>query len=223
MIFFDIDDTLLDNHSAEFEAAKDFHRLYENIFPVSSYEFASSWRVITEKHVQRYISGELSFQGQRRARLKEIFSHKCTLSDEEADTIFQRYLACYENNWRLFGDVLSCFKHLEGQKLGIISNGDSSQQRQKLARTGIIDKFTVIAISGDIGVSKPDPQIFIEACRMGGVEPSDCWHIGDNLDADLKGSTSAGMKGIWLNRDGDNSIRAGTTIASLLDLKNSTI
>lgn len=220
MIFFDIDDTLFDNHSAEFAAAKDFHRFYSDIFPVSSNEFASNWRVITEKHVQRYISGELSFQGQRRERLKEIFSHNCILSDEEADTMFQRYLACYEKNWMLFSDVLSCFEQLEGKKLGIISNGDSSQQRQKLARTGIIDRFTVLAISGDIGVSKPDPRIFIEACRMAGVDPSDCCHIGDNLEADLKGSTSVGMKGIWLNRNGNDPIQDCTTIKSLLDLKN---
>lgn len=220
MIFFDIDDTLLDNQSAEIAAAKDFHFLYKDIFPVSPDEFALNWRIIIEKHIQRYLSGKLSFQSQRRERIKELFLHNLILSDEEADNIFQRYLTCYENNWRLFPDVLSGLERFAGNNLGIISNGDSLQQRQKLTNTGIIDRFSVFAISSDIGVMKPDPQIFTEACFKAGVEPSECWHIGDNLEADLKGCLSVGMKCIWLNRNDKESIQDFTTIKSLLELKN---
>ena len=103
--------------------------------------------------------------------------------------------------------------------MGVISNGDSSQQRQKLTQTGIINRFTVIVISSDIGVSKPDRRIFLEACRMAGVDPLDCWHIGDSYEADLKGSLSVGMKGIWLNRNGNDPIQGGMTIKSLLELQ----
>lgn len=94
MIFFDIDDTLLDNQKAELAAAKEFQLLYKDIFSVSSDEFALNWRSATEKHVRRYLSGELSFQGQRRERLRELFSHNRVLPDDEADYIFQEYLTC---------------------------------------------------------------------------------------------------------------------------------
>ena len=220
MIFFDIDDTLLDNQNAELSAAKDFHGLYEDIFPISSDEFALNWQRITEKHVQRYIAGELSFQDQRRERLKELFFHNRILSDEEADQIFQKYLTCYEKNWMLFPDVIPCLEQLAEKKLGIISNGDSLQQRKKLTDTGIIDRFSIITISGDIGVSKPDPGIFINACRMAQVDPLECWHIGDSVEADIKGSLSIGMKGIWLNRNGHDSFQNARTINSLLELNN---
>lgn len=220
MIFFDIDDTLLDNQGAESAAAKDFHYLFRGVFPLSPDEFALNWRIITEKHVQRYLSGELSFQGQRRERLREIFSHNRILSDGEADHLFQKYLSCYEKNWRLFPDVATCFEQLKGVRFGIISNGDSIQQRQKLTVTGIIERFSVVLISGDIGTSKPESKIFLEACRMAGVGPSECWHIGDNLEADFQGSLSAGMKGIWLTRNGLDSIKGASSIKSLLELKN---
>ncbi|MGD9210182.1 MAG: HAD family hydrolase, partial [Desulfobacteraceae bacterium] len=206
--------------SAELAAAKEFQFLYKNIFPVSSDDFALNWRVITEKHVQRYLKGELTFQGQRRERLKELFSHYSILSDEEADKIFQKYLACYEKNWSLYPDVLPTLEQLVERKFGIISNGDSCQQKQKLTRTGIIDRFSVLVISGDIGVSKPDHRIFRKACRMAGFEPSECWHIGDNLEADVKGSLAAGINGIWLNRSFKNSIQGIKAIQSLLELKD---
>jgi putative hydrolase of the HAD superfamily len=220
MIFFDIDDTLLDNQGAESAAAKDFHYLFRSEFPVSPDEFVRNWRIITEKHVQRYLSGELSFQGQRRERLKEIFSHTRILSDGEADNLFQKYLGCYEKHWKLFPDVMSCFEQLGDVRLGIISNGDSSQQRQKLTATGIIKRFSVVVISDDIGISKPDPKIFLEACRMAAVSPLECWHIGDNLEADFKGSLSAGIKGIWLSRNGVGSNMGATAIKTLSELGN---
>lgn len=113
--------------------------------------------------IQRYLLGELSFQGQRRERLKEIFSHDRILTDNKADKIFQEYLEAYKMNWKLFPDVMSCLEQLSEIRLGIISNGDSSQQMQKLIATGIRERFSVFAISEDIGISKPDPKIFLKA------------------------------------------------------------
>ena len=219
MIFFDIDETLLDNYTAEFAAAKDFHRLFRDIFPVTSSEFASNWCVITEKYIQRYLSGELSFHDQRRERLREVFSHNRILSDEEADNLFQKYLGCYENNWSLFPDVLTCFDQLKDKRLGVISNGDSIQQRQKLITTGIFTRFSVVLISGDIGASKPDSQIFLQACQLAEVTPSECWHVGDNFEADFQGSMSVGMKGVWLNRNGVDPVEGTTAMRSLTELK----
>jgi putative hydrolase of the HAD superfamily len=219
MIFFDIDDTLLDNQGAEIAAAIEFHQLYSNVFQEPSDEFAYNWRRITEKHVQRYLFGELSFQEQRRERLKEIFSHDRILTDDEADNIFQEYLEAYERNWELFPDVMPSLEQLSKIRLGIISNGDSSQQIQKLIATGIREQFSVIAISEDIGTSKPDAMIFLKACRAAEVSPSECWHIGDNIEADFKGSLSAGLKGIWLNRNGIDSVKDVKAIKSLSELK----
>lgn len=218
MIFFDIDDTLLDNRGAERAAAMDFHRLHTDIFPMSPEEFAVRWRAATEKHVRRYLLGELSFQGQRRERLKELFAPRVLLSDAEADHLFQSYLISYERNWKLFSDVETCFDQLAGTRLGIISNGESYQQRKKLIVTGLTDRFSIITISEEIGLSKPNPKIFIEACRAAKVNPSDCWHIGDDLNADAQGSLSAGLHGVWLNRDGMNYYEGIPTIRSLSNL-----
>lgn len=219
MIFFDIDDTLLDNQGAEIAAAIELHQLYSKVFPEPPDEFAYNWRMITEKYFQRYLAGELSFQGQRRERLKEIFSHDRILTDNEADNIFQKYHSAYKRNWRLFPDVEPCLAQLSGIKLGIISNSDSSQQMQKLIATGIRERFSVVVISGDVGVSKPDARIFWEACRTAGVSPSECWHIGDNFEADYKGSLSAGLNGIWLNRDDTDSVKGVEAIKSLSEVK----
>lgn len=219
MIFFDIDDTLIDNQTAESAAATEFHRNHANIFPVSTDEFVNNWRTITQKYLQRYLTGELSFQDQRRKRLRELFAHHRTLTDAEADILFEGFIESYERNWTLFSDVASCLDQLSGNRLGIISNGNSFQQRQKLISTGIIDRFSVIAISDDFGISKPDPKIFLEACRMAKVNQFECWHIGDNINADVQGSLSAGLNGVWLNRNSMNFYKEFLAIGSLSELK----
>jgi putative hydrolase of the HAD superfamily len=220
MIFFDLDDTLMDNIGAEAGAAKEFHRLHADIFPKSAEEFVIRWRETTEKHVRRYLSGELTFQGQRRERIKELFLHKRHIGDKEADRLFEVYLNYYERNWKLFSDVQSCLNGLSGFRLGIITNGDSYQQKLKIKQLGLSPWFSVVIISEDIGIHKPDPGIFLEACRAAGDSPSGSWHIGNDLKADAEGSIHAGLNGVWLNRNGSTPCAAVPMIHSLLELKN---
>lgn len=48
-----------------------------------------------------------------------------------------------------------------GHKLGIITDGRSKSQRNKLKALGIIDFFDDIVISGEIGTEKPDPANYL--------------------------------------------------------------
>jgi putative hydrolase of the HAD superfamily len=220
MIFFDIDETLMQNGAAERKAAQTLYSYYEAVLQDPLDVFLNNWKRLTEKNVHRYLAGELSFQGQRRERIRQLFEGKLTLSDPEADVVFDSYLRSYESNWKMFPEVLDCLDGWAGVELGIISNGDSIQQRQKLAALDISDRFAVTVISGDTGVSKPDSRIFTAACNEAGVKPSDCWHVGDDLDADFHGSTSAGIKGVWLNRGERDPHAEIPTIGSLLELKS---
>ena len=218
MIFFDLDDTLFDNRAAEWTAAVEFHQAQAGLFPESPDEFAFNWHETTEKHYRRYVSGELTFQGQRRARLREIFAPHRALTDAEADELMEGYLESYAGNWTLFSDVAPCLDQLAGSQLGIITNGTSIQQRQKLVSTGIMDRFSVVVVSEEVGMVKPDPGIFLEACRLAQANPRECWHIGDNLEADVQGSLSAGLRGVWLNRLGSNNRGGLPEIGSLGEL-----
>lgn len=199
-IFFDIDGTLVDFAGAEHSAARLFHSEHVERLGEPFAAFLPRWREVTEKHFQRYLAGELDYQGQRRARLREIFGAARPLGDAEADALFDGFLRDYEGSWQLFPDVAACLAGLAGRTLGIISNGDPLQQRQKLARLQIAGHFTHVLISGDIGVAKPDPAIFHAACAMAGRAPADCLYIGDNRAVDAGGAAGAGLAPLWLNR-----------------------
>lgn len=207
MIFFDIDQTLLDHAGAANKSILLLtrQRLGEKVDDES--RLIREWQSISDKYYAAYLTGAMSFEQQRRARMDGLFGlYGQSLTKTEADRLFDTFLETYEQNWETFPDVLSCLNKLAdaGYRLGIISNGNMNQQIQKLQALKLRGYFSVVVASGEIHISKPDPRIFQEACRRGGVELSECIYIGDSYETDAVGSKAAGMKGIWLNRDGQD-------------------
>jgi len=70
--------------------------------------------------------------------------------------------------------------------LGLITNGPSNAQWEKIAKTKANKYFDCILVSGDLPWGKPNPNIFYRACDCLNVEPEDCAMIGDKLDTDIK-------------------------------------
>jgi putative hydrolase of the HAD superfamily len=203
MIFFDIDETLINQRQAEAAALAHFLDVYGRKLPraYSLREFCRLWRSLREQHAPNFFNRSISFSEHRRRRIKELFAKtEPRLSDREADARFAVYLERYSRSWTLFPDVLPCLNDLSGHTLGIISNGSAEQQRRKLRATGIADHFRSILISEDVGLAKPEGKIFAAACERVGCYPEDCVYVGDRLDADARGSTAAGLRGIWLDR-----------------------
>jgi putative hydrolase of the HAD superfamily len=200
VIFFDIDGTLFKNKRAQTLAALSFYNRFKKLHVI--YEesvFPERWNQVTENYVQLFFNNQLSFHQQRRNRLKEIFRKDFTNS--EADKIFSVYLKFYEENWPLFDDVIPCINMFKSHKLGVISNGDKAQQRQKLRELNITERFDTVIISSDIGISKPDPKVFWYACKTTNNNPAKCYYVGDSLYTDAKAANLAGLIGVWLNRE----------------------
>jgi putative hydrolase of the HAD superfamily len=81
-------------------------------------------------------------------------------------------------------------------KLGIITNGGSDIQRWKFQAAGldrVIPPDRVI-ISAEVGTAKPDPAIFLLACRTLGEIPANCLFVGDDRENDYDGAKGAGMR-----------------------------
>lgn len=105
--------------------------------------------------------------------------------------------------------------------VALVTNGASCLQREKLAGSGLAETdFDAVVISGDIGIAKPRAEIFAHALDRLGVAAADAVMVGDSFERDVRGAETAGIRGIWLNRDGARpSQRNGhREIASLTEL-----
>ncbi|MGE6594736.1 HAD family hydrolase [Bacillus sp. NH11B] len=218
MIFFDIDGTLLDYDTAESKGIIDFFQTYNTLFSGNELEATKVWNALSEKYFNKFLSKELSFQEQQGMRMYHLFkTYGVNLSPWESQHRFNQYIELYKNNWTLFEDVLYTLKTLQqrGHSLGIISNGNYEQQIEKLTALNILQYFKYIFTSSEIGISKPDPEIFHRAVLQSNLEMKDCYYIGDRLETDAISSTVAGMQGIWLNRDNSQRKCDVPTICSL--------
>jgi putative hydrolase of the HAD superfamily len=221
MIFFDIDETLIDQRRAEAEAAREILAEYGNLLMhrYSVDEFCRLWRRLREKHAPAFLNGLVSAHENRRRRARELFALSGRdLSESETDAFIAFYEAHYRSNWTLFEDVLPSLEALDGSCCGVISNGSGEQQKLKLERTGIDRYFQVIVVSEDVGVAKPRREIFHAACRQAGFPAQRCIYVGDRLDHDALASRAAGMRPFWLRRKGAQEHSDIEVISSLQEL-----
>ncbi len=90
--------------------------------------------------------------------------------------------------------------------LALVTNGIGQVQRRRLERLDLASTFAAVAISGELGVSKPDPAIFdhvfaeLTSALGHSVGSADAVMIGDSLTSDMAGAANAGIRSIWFNR-----------------------
>ncbi len=215
LILFDIDETLVD-HATAFRVATE--ALYASgDFEAPYGSFVTRWSAAHRRSFERYLRGELSYEEQRRARVRETVD--TPLDDAAADRLFDIYLRVYESSWRLFDDVLPCLDALGGHTLGIVSNGQSRQQRAKLANLGIAARFEHVLISTECAWAKPDPKIFQHAHSLAGGPPGPAIHVGDSYELDAAAARQAGLIGVWLDRHRTGtSAQAAPVVTTLTEL-----
>ncbi len=88
--------------------------------------------------------------------------------------------------------------------LGLISNAPPDTARV-VEVLGLHKYLDSVVISGDVGYTKPHPEIFRMALREAGVKPVDALHVGDFYEADIIGARNAGIRGLLIDREGSQS------------------
>jgi putative hydrolase of the HAD superfamily len=119
-----------------------------------------------------------------------------------------------------FPDAVPALRALRaaGVKLVAASNWDVSLHEQ-LARTGLDGLLDGALSSAEVGAPKPDPEIFTRALALAGAQPAEALHVGDDVEADVRGALAAGLTPVLIDRDGDIEAPAGVRrIASLAEL-----
>lgn len=109
----------------------------------------------------------------------------------------------------------------ERYRLAIVTNGIVDVQREKLVRSGLIDRFETVVISAEVGRGKPHRSVYDEMLRRLDLPPEACIMVGDNFDKDVAGAQEVGIRGVWIadgRPDPDPSITPFLTIDSLAEL-----
>lgn len=96
---------------------------------------------------------------------------------------------------------------------GIITNGLSIKQAEKLLRLGIYPYLTpgAIYISDQIGINKPNVKLYRRACSDLNLKPSRCVYVGDHPTRDVDPANALGMITVRVRRGGKHDSTPGVT------------
>ena len=79
-----------------------------------------------------------------------------------------------------------------GYLLGIIANTVTETEIPDwMEEDGVTDYFKTVVLSSKVGIRKPGAEIYLEAARRIGVDPSKCVYVGDNPSRDVVGARLA--------------------------------
>jgi len=132
---------------------------------------------------------------------------KLLLGDAD-DALCERLAVAYdeirrETGVHLYPGVEAMLRALAGRyRLGLLTNGSTEMQWEKLKDLGIETLFDAIVVAGDHGIYKPDRRVFELLANRLGCPPERVLFVGDNYDADVRGAHDAGMRTAWLRHPG---------------------
>lgn len=102
------------------------------------------------------------------------------------------------NTLELYPDVLPALRSLKRRfKLIAVTNGNAN-----LEKIGIGELFDGYVSARHAGAAKPALTIFLAAVEEGGALPEHTLHVGDHPSMDVDGARAAGLRAVWINRNG---------------------
>jgi putative hydrolase of the HAD superfamily len=154
---------------------------------------------------------------QMRRAWERIVEHALERLGARADGLAARIADDFARRRRsamtLFPDARRCLAALRarGIPLALVTNGDASQQRDKIERHRLAPFFDVIVIEGEFGVGKPDAAVYRHALAALGRAPSEAWMVGDHIEFDVGAPMRLGLSAVWLDRAG-TGVPSGTGV-----------
>jgi putative hydrolase of the HAD superfamily len=86
-------------------------------------------------------------------------------------------------------------------RVGLCSNFSHSPTALRvLAESGLDAHLDAVVISEEVGIRKPRPEIFRAVLEALDVAPEETLHVGDSLDADVRGAAAVGIRTVWITR-----------------------
>ena len=137
--------------------------------------------------------------------------------DEYFDELFAHFAE--PKTWALYPEVTETLSALKDRRIGlsVISNFDS-RLIAILEGLGLAPWFEHVFISSRVGYAKPSPEIFHTALKRHDLKAGDVLHVGDSEDNDFEGANNAGLKGVLIDRNGEEDSHPPSRITNLKGL-----
>jgi HAD superfamily hydrolase (TIGR01509 family) len=205
----DLDDTLFDHQHATRAALAQLQASDSRLQAWPIEDLTIRHHILLEQFHLEVLGGRMTIDEAREHRFRAL------VGGGDAASLAQAYREAYTTDWRQVPGAEALLQALRkrGWAVVVVTNNLVSEQRLKLARIGLTDVVDHLVTSEEVGVSKPQPEIFHHALAAAGAASSDAVMLGDAWGADVEGARGVGIRPVWLNRAGLASL--DPTVAEL--------
>jgi HAD superfamily hydrolase (TIGR01549 family) len=216
VIFFDLDDTLLDRHPARIAGMRRVQLVFGFQFP--SFSVRSPRKLVSLWERARDVSREQRRTSDNKERVTCISLTRAFWSlvqdkavrreedpsDDQLEACWRTYKDAYEYHLRATPGARDALHRLRdaGYKIGILTNGHTIPQRHALCRVGLwhlVDGMVDLDTPGSR--RKPYPDMFEVAVRRFDAPPGTLM-VGDSWRNDVIASKAAGLTPVWFVPEG---------------------
>jgi putative hydrolase of the HAD superfamily len=205
LVGFDLDDCLFDSSGlSERARIKGIEAMINLGLKINYHEAVKNIKEI----VQEYGSNSSKHYDYFIRRLNQIKDWEEGVSyNDQYKYIAAAVMAYHEEkvkSIRLYNDVEGCLKKLVtlSIKIAVITDGIPIKQYEKILRLGIEKYFDLIIISDEIGIRKPNPELFKYWLEKFGVEGKETIYIGNRIDMDIHPANISNINSVYINRGG---------------------
>lgn len=191
IIYFDLDNTILDfNKSEEFALKKIFEFLKLNFKD----EYLNIYKPINEKWWRLFSEGKFPKDVIVVKRFQEFFE-TININLDNYEEISKFYLKALSNAAFFIDGAEEFLKTIKekGIRMAAITNGVESVQQNRAKIAKLNRFFEFILTSEKVGKPKPEPDIFYFAEKLSKVPLSKSVYVGDNIETDYEGAKRANL------------------------------
>lgn len=199
LLLADADGTLFDFHRGEREA---LGQTLGAFGATADDETAALYRRVNLSHWKRLERGETT-QERLRVERFEDFLRECRAQglpapDADAKTLSACFVEALSRQRVPMRGAEAFLKRVSAaMPVYLITNGIARVQRGRFEQSELRAYLRDILISEELGHSKPDPYMLLEAARRAGVaDPRRAVMLGDSVSADIGAAINAGMDSV---------------------------
>lgn len=198
-VLLDLDHTLFDFDGSEVLA---FERMMRAAGRENASMYFAEYKEINTALWKAVERGEIlarDVRGQRTALLVEALG-----LDADPELLADEFIAGLGAYGELYEGARELLDDLAGvASLVMVTNGISEVQRAKIKRLQLAPYFQEVVISGEVGVAKPQVEIFEIALEaVGSPAEASVLMVGDSLSSDMAGGVASGIDTCWYNPSG---------------------